>query len=181
MLASRPSPGSFSVYGLFRRLLPSRDAQVCQSLAMVAVFRAVKDSLELPAGELQAQAAMKHPLRTAALRDAALAPERLAVAYLAARTTHLLLPLAYLAVRPAHADLLFIHSTALSAAIVMTGVPVCNVPSESQPGFGVRSSDGHAQESVSTDTTETAHDGSPALLPKGPIRKDDSSRSHFRM
>ena len=74
------------------------------------MFRMVECGLELDAGEIWAQAAMKKRFLLAAFRDGAFAIEHVALTDLASRAVRLLLPFAYPAVCAAHADLLFVHA-----------------------------------------------------------------------
>jgi len=73
------------------------------------MFRMVECVLELDAGEVWAQAAMKKGFCMAAFRDGAFTIEHVALTYLASWAVRLLLPFAYPAVRAADADLLFVH------------------------------------------------------------------------
>ena len=73
------------------------------------MFRMVECVLELDAGEVWAQAAMKKRFCMAAFRDGAFTIEQVPLAGLASWAVSLLLPFAYPAVCAADADLLFVH------------------------------------------------------------------------
>ena len=73
------------------------------------MFRMVECVLELDAGEVWAQAAMKKRLPLTAFRDGAFAIEHVPLAGLASWAVSPLLPFAYPAVCAADADLLFVH------------------------------------------------------------------------
>jgi hypothetical protein len=83
--------------------------KICEPFTIVTMFRMVECVLELDAGEVWAQAAMKKRFPLAAFRDGTFAIEHIALAGLASRAVRLLLPFAYPAVCAAHADLLFVH------------------------------------------------------------------------